>query len=107
MGRLETATQFQRGKNMSYTPDEKQQAVTVYEEKKVALMFGDDWAFIRAMYPKFEPFNLALLFKMSSLYGLNPINREIYLLFTKQGPMIYVGKVGLTRKLNEAGGFSL
>lgn len=92
---------------MSYTPDEKQQAVVKFEEKQVATMFGGDWAFVKALYPKFEPFNLALLFKMSQLYGLNPINREIYLLFTKNGPMIYVGKVGLTRKLNEAGGFSL
>lgn len=70
-------------------------------------LFGEDYPLIQRMFPKAMPIDLVLLFKTSKSLGLSPILKEIYAMDTGNGTQIYVGKAGLSRKLNESGGFSI
>jgi len=83
------------------------QSLVVYTEGKVQNLFGDDYPIIKRMFPNSKPLDLVLLFKTAKALNLNPILKELYALETGQGTQIYVGKAGLSRRLNEQGGFDV
>ena len=84
---------------------EETKAVAKYTVNTVMELFGDEYPIIKRMFPDANEMDLVILFKTAKALNLNPILKEIYALPTGKGTQIYVGKSGLTRKLNEAGGF--
>ena len=90
---------------MKGDPEELNKAVVKYTAQTVMELFGDEYPIIKRMFPEANDMDLVILFKTAKALNLNPILREIYALPTGKGTQIYVGKSGLTRKLNEAGGF--
>src|SRR3990167_6460782 len=83
---------------------EETKAVAKYTVNTVMELFGDEYPIIKRMFPDANEMDLVILFKTAKALSLNPILKEIYALPTGKGTQIYVGKSGLTRKLNEAGG---
>ena len=91
---------------MKGDPEELNKAAAVkYTAKTVMELFGDEYPIIKRMFPDANEMDLVILFKTAKALNLNPILKEIYALPTGKGTQIYVGKSGLTRKLNEASGF--